>query len=64
MKNGGLQLNQMPGGEAPFVVQYLVPVIYQAGLTAFTQYILGGLVIAVNLVIYGCVLYKHFSRRA
>lgn len=61
-------MNQMPGGEAPytgdFVVQYLVPVIYQAGLTAFTQYILGGLVIAVNLVIYGCVLYKHFSRRA
>jgi len=55
------------GGEAPytgdFVVRYLVPVIYPAGLTAFTQYILGGLVIALNLLIYGYVYYRRFSRR-
>lgn len=56
------------GGEATytgdFVVQYLVPVIYPAGLTASTQYILGGLVIAVNGVIYGWLLYRRFSRGA
>ena len=56
------------GGEAPytgdFVVYYLVPVIYPAGLTPLTQYILGGLVVAVNLVIYGYVLYRRFLRRA
>ncbi|MDD4091242.1 MAG: DUF2784 domain-containing protein [Smithellaceae bacterium] len=55
------------GGEAPytgdFVVRYLVPVIYPAGLTALTQYILGGLVIALNLLIYGYVYYRRFSRR-
>ena len=55
------------GGEAPytgdFVVYYLVPVIYPAGLTPLTQYILGGLVVAVNLVIYGYVLYRRFSRK-
>ncbi len=55
------------GGEAPytgdFVVRYLVPVIYPAGLTALTQYILGGLVIALNLLIYGYVLHRRFSRR-
>ena len=55
------------GGEAPytgdFVVQYLIPVIYPAGLSALTQYILGGLVIAVNLLIYGYVLYRRFSRK-
>ena len=56
------------GGEAPytgdFVVYYLVPVIYPAGLTPLTQCILGGLVVAVNLVIYGYVLYRRFLRRA
>ncbi len=55
------------GGEAPytgdFVVRYLVPVIYPAGLTALTQYILGGLVISLNLLIYGYVLHRRFSRR-
>lgn len=55
------------GGETPytgdFVVRYLVPVIYPAGLTAFTQYILGGLVIALNLLIYGYVYYRRFSCR-
>ena len=56
------------GGEAPytgdFVVYYLVPVIYPAGLTPLTQYILVGLVVAVNLVIYGYVLYRRVLRRA
>lgn len=55
------------GGEAPytgdFVVRYLVPVIYPAGLTALTQYILGGLVISLNLLIYGYVLHRRFLRR-
>ncbi len=55
------------GGETPytgdFVVRYLVPVIYPAGLTAFTQYILGGLVIALNLLIYGYVYYRRSSCR-
>lgn len=42
-----------------FIEQYLIPVIYPANLTAATQYILGGLVIAVNLVIYIIIIRKQ-----
>ena len=41
-----------------FIEQYLIPVIYPANLTATTQYILGGLVITVNLVIYTTIIRK------
>lgn len=46
-----------------FVVQYIVPVIYPIGLTAFTQYILGGLVIVVNLIIYALVIRRQYILR-
>ena len=46
-----------------FIEQYLIPVIYPANLTAATQYILGGLVIAVNLVIYTIIIRKQRALR-
>ena len=46
-----------------FIEQYLIPVIYPANLTVVTQYILGGLVIAVNLIIYAFVIRKHCRLR-
>lgn len=55
-------LRRLGGGSGysgDFVVQYIISVIYPANLTAFMQYILGGLVIALNLVIYSLILYKH-----
>ena len=42
-----------------FIEQYFIPVIYPANLTASTQYILGGLVIAINLVIYTIIIRKQ-----
>ena len=48
--------NSYSGG---FIEQYLIPVIYPANLTANTQYILGGLVIAVNLIIYTIIIRKQ-----
>jgi hypothetical protein len=42
-----------------FIEQYLIGVIYPANLTANTQYILGGLVIAVNLIIYTIIIRKQ-----
>ncbi len=42
-----------------FVEQYIVPVIYPSNLTATTQYVLGGLVIVINLVIYVFVIRKR-----
>jgi len=47
-----------PGG---FVEEYILPVIYPAGLTREIQIILGILVITVNLVIYWKVFHKAFS---
>jgi len=49
-----------PGG---FVEEYVLPVIYPAGLTREIQIILGIFVITVNLVIYWKVFHKSFSGR-
>ena len=46
-----------------FIEQYLLPVIYPANLTAVTQYILGGLVIVVNLILYFLVIRKQRALR-
>jgi len=48
-----------------FIEQYLIPVIYPANLTASAQYILGGLVIVVNLILYALVIRKqHYLRHS
>lgn len=50
------------GGESAysgdFIVQYLVPVIYPAHLTVSIQYILGGVVILANLMVYILIIRK------
>ena len=46
-----------------FVERYIVPIIYPGELTRELQWVLGGVLIAVNLVIYGLLLYRH-TRRA
>lgn len=52
------------GYEGSFIGQYLVPVIYPAGLTYAIQTALGLLVIAVNLVVYAIVLKRGRRRTA
>lgn len=42
-----------------FIGRYLLPVIYPENLTADIQYILGGLVITVNVVIYFIVVRRR-----
>jgi hypothetical protein len=39
------------GGD--FVAQYLFPVLYPDGLTREAQFVIGGVVLVVNLVLYG-----------
>jgi hypothetical protein len=46
-----------------FIEQYLIPIIYPANLTAATQYVLGGLVIVVNLILYFLVIRKQRALR-
>jgi hypothetical protein len=40
------------GYEGGFIEHYLLPLIYPETLTAATQYVLGGLVLAINFLIY------------
>lgn len=46
-----------------FIIRYLMPVIYPAGLTTHTQYVLGGLVVVMNLAIYGLILHRRYFRK-
>jgi hypothetical protein len=50
------------GGEAGyrggFIEHYLLPVLYPAGLTRNLQYVLGALVVGVNLFAYGRLLVR------
>ena len=54
------------GGEptytSSFVERYLLPILYPASLTPELQWVLGGLVLAVNAVVYFAVL-RHRARR-
>jgi len=43
-----------------FISHYLTPIIYPEGLTRETQFLILGILIAVNLVGYGLVLKRHF----
>ena len=47
------------GYSGSFIEHYLIPIIYPAGLDERLQYILGTLVIAINLVIYGWVRFRR-----
>ena len=47
------------GYQGGFIEHYLLPVLYPAGLTGEVQLVLGSLVIAVNVVIYGMVLWRR-----
>ncbi len=42
-----------------FIEHYLVPLIYPSTLTMQMQWLLGGLALGINLLVYGFVLKKH-----
>ena len=46
------------GYDEGFIEHYLMPIIYPPGLTRDIQTTMGLLVVAINLVIYGVVLYR------
>ena len=47
------------GYSGSFIAHYLIPIIYPAGLDERLQYVLGTLVIVINLVIYGWVRFRR-----
>ena len=52
------------GFSGGFVAHYLVPLIYPAGLTPDIQWLLAGVVVAVNLAVYGGLLVHRRTARA
>jgi hypothetical protein len=48
---------------AGFITHYLGPVIYPAGLTRGAQFMIMGVLIAVNLIGYGLVIARRSRRR-
>lgn len=47
------------GYDGGFVEHYVVPLLYPPGLTRGLQFWLAGVVIAVNLLVYGFLLYRR-----
>lgn len=59
------QLRMLAGGGAytgSFIERYCLPLIYPAGLTAQIQWMIAGLVLVVNGVIYAWLLRKYRQR--
>jgi hypothetical protein len=48
-----------PGG---FVEHYVLPVLYPAGLTPQHQWVLGGVLLALNLLVYAAVAWRWRRR--
>jgi hypothetical protein len=51
------------GYEGGFVEQYLLPVLYPAGLDATMQWIIGSFVIVINVALYGWILITKFRHK-
>jgi hypothetical protein len=53
----------MTGYSTGFVERYILPLIYPVNLTRNTQFILGLLVLGINVVIYGSIVIRYRSKR-
>ena len=49
--------------EGGFIKHYMLPILYPAGLTRGTQVVLGLIVLAITLAIYGYLLHRWAARR-
>lgn len=58
LENHFLELSGSTPYQGDFIMHYLWPIIYPAGLTPGIQKILGGLVIALNGIMYGMVIFR------
>ena len=60
-------LRRLGGGTAysgGFIERYLLPLIYPPGLTRETQYVLGAVVVLLNVVAYAIVVRRRRARRS
>lgn len=62
-----VRLRRMGGAEGyagSFIEHYLLPIIYPSGLTRAHQLLLGGLIVAVNLGVYGFLMWRRVKARS
>lgn len=65
LENGFRLKAGQAGYEESFIEHYLLDIIYPSGLTHETQYVLAGIVLVINLTIYGALfLGKRHAERA
>ncbi len=64
LENSLRELGGSAGYESGFVEHYILPVLYPGGLTREVQIVLGLLVLAVNIGIYGWLLRRLAQRTA
>lgn len=62
LENHFRRLAGQTGYAGGFVEHYVIPVLYPAGLTRNLQWVLGGLVVAINLAVYGVAWRRRLSR--
>lgn len=51
------------GYQEGFIEHYLVPLIYPELLTTSLQWLLGGLILTINIFVYYCVLHKRIKQQ-
>ncbi len=51
------------GYSGSFVNEYLMPILYPPGLTRELQLLFGGIVLLVNLVLYGFILHRKLWKQ-
>jgi hypothetical protein len=62
-----VRFRRMGGAEGyagGFIEHYLTPIIYPSGLTRADQFLLAGLVVAVNLGAYGFLVWRRLPARS
>ena len=63
LENALRQRGGRPSYETSFVEHYVIPVLYPETLSRDVQWILGGLVVAINVLVYSLMLRRRRTAR-
>ena len=63
LENGLRQAGGEAGYTGGFVANYLLPLLYPSGLTRSLQFVLGLVVIGINVAVYGALIARRYRRK-